>query len=101
MPDIVYSVLPQQAGRNSITAYTGTAGTTAAFIPAGAGAVWVLTTTAAYVKIGVSPTATNADFPMAANVPVIFQLPENNGQLKVSAVQVASGGNLHVAPLQL
>lgn len=87
-------------GKGSVTAYTGTAGTSAA-LPTGANSVWVLCTTAAYVRVGVDPTAVATDFPVAANVGVVLPLVGNRDseQQKVSAVQVAAGGNLHIIPL--
>ena len=92
-PNLFQTVRSPIFGSGSVTSYTGTAGTTAAMKP-GVNAVWVLCTTAAYVKVGVSATATSVDWPVAANVPVIIPI-ETNGSV-VSAVQVASGGNLHV-----
>lgn len=91
-------------GAGSLTAYTGTAGTSPA-LPVGANAVWVLCTTAAYVKVGIDPTAVaEKDFPVAANVGIVLPLekptnPGSDGVFKVSAVQVAAGGNLHIIPL--
>lgn len=92
-PNLFQTVRSPIFGSGSVTSYTGTAGTTSAMKP-GVNAVWVLCTTAAYVKVGVGVTATNVDWPVAANVPVIIPL-EADGSV-VSAVQVASGGNLHV-----
>jgi len=56
----------------------------------------VLCTTAAFVRIGPTPTAVAGDYPMAANVPET--LPVRAGD-QVSAIQVASGGTLYVAEL--
>lgn len=53
----------------------------------------VMITTAGFIKIGPSPTATTADIPMAANVPEFFRFAQGD---KVSAIQSASGGNLFV-----
>lgn len=83
-------------GDGQVVAYTGTAGTIANPLPAGATAVWVFCTTTAYVKVGTSPTATAIDIPVPANWPVMIQIDTNNGDLKVSAVQETIGGNLHV-----
>lgn len=87
-------------GQGTVTAYTGTAGTRAA-LPAGCNSVWVLCTTAAYVRVGVSPTAVTSDFPVAANVGYVLPLraDKSSEEQAVSAVQVAAGGNLHVIPL--
>jgi hypothetical protein len=92
-------VIPQIAGPGQVVAYTGTHGVIANPLPPGAAAVWIFCTSVAHVKIGASPTATTADFPIPANVPVIIPLFQNNGDLKVSAIQSAAGGNLHVCPL--
>lgn len=87
-------------GSGTVTAYTGTAGTRGV-LPAGCSSVWVLCTTAAFVKVGIDPTATTADFPVAANVGYVLPIPANKSsqEYKVSAIQVAAGGNLHVIAL--
>lgn len=56
--------------------------------------VWV--TAAAYVRVGVSPTAVIGDRFLAANVPIIMPCAPGD---KVAAVQVAAGGNLYVTEL--
>ena len=91
-------------GQSQLVAYTGTAGTIANGLPAGTASVAVLCTTAAYVKVGVSPTATTADFSVPANTLVLLpvemeSITGGSGLIKVSAVQVAAGGNLTVMPL--
>jgi hypothetical protein len=53
----------------------------------------VMITTAGFIKIGPSPTATTADIPMAANVPEFFRFSQGD---QVSAIQSASGGTLYV-----
>lgn len=58
--------------------------------------VRALCTTAAFVRIGVSPTAVAGDYPMTANVAETF--PVFPGE-KISAVQVASGGTLYCMEL--
>lgn len=82
-------------GQGQNVAYTGTAGTIANALPNGTGAVVVMCTTAAFVRVGTSPTATTADLPVAANVPVRLEAAAGD---KVSAIQVASGGTLYVSP---
>ena len=74
-------------------AYTGTAGTIATAITGGVTKVRVIVTTAAYIKIGDSPTATTSDVYMAADAPEYFTIRPG---MKVSAVQVTSAGTLHV-----
>lgn len=91
--------IPQSSGPGQVVAYTGTAGTTTA-LPAGTAAVWVFCTSIAHVKISTAGTsATTVDFPIPASVPVIFPLVNYGGPVKVSAIQSAAGGNLHVCPL--
>ena len=58
--------------------------------------VRVIVTTAAFVKVGKTPTATTADVFMAANVQEVFQVQPG---WNVSAIQSAAGGNLHVTEL--
>lgn len=77
-------------------AYTGTAGTTAA-IPPGCQGVAVFCTTAAHVAI--DATATTAYMAIPANTLVYLRAPRNNAPFTVSAIQVASGGNLYVTPV--
>ena len=79
--------------------YTGTAGVTATFQP-GPSDVLVFCTTAAYVKVGVGVTATTASTPLPANTPMIFRVPPNSSGApwRVSAIQIASGGNVYAKP---
>ncbi len=58
--------------------------------------VKVFTTSIAHVAIGASPTATTRDYPLPASYPQIFPVAAGD---KVSAVQSAAGGNLHVVEL--
>jgi hypothetical protein len=80
-------------GTHQSVAYTGTAGTIATAISSGIHKVRVYVTTAAYIKIGKDVTATTSDVPMAADAPEYFTIKQGE---KVSAVQVTSGGTLHV-----
>ncbi len=79
--------------------YTGTAGVTGTF-QAGANAVLVFCTTAAYIKVGVGVTATTASTPIPANTPIIMKVPPNTSGApwRVSAIQIASGGNVYAKP---
>jgi hypothetical protein len=61
-------------GTHQSAAYTGTAGTIATAFSAGLKKARVVVTSAAYIKIGVSPTATTSDVYMAADAPEYFQL---------------------------
>lgn len=80
-------------GTHQSKAFTGTAGTIDNAIGSGTFKVRVVVTSAAYVKVDNSPTATSADVYMAADSPEYFTCTP--GQ-KVSAIQVSSGGTLHV-----
>lgn len=80
-------------GTHQSKAYTGTAGTIDNAISDGIQKVRVVVTSAAYIKIGKSATATTFDVYMAADVPEYFTIKAGE---KVSAVQVSAGGTLHV-----
>lgn len=75
-------------------AYTGTAGVITN--PVKGRIVRVVCTSAAYVKVGDSPTATTSDVYVPADCPEYFRIQP--GQ-KVSAVQVVTGGTLHVTEM--
>jgi len=83
-------------GGHQVVAYTGTAGTSTAI--ASADTVRVVLTTAGFVAIGPSPTATTSDIYMPADHVEYFRINKND---KVSAIQSASGGNLHVTPMSI
>lgn len=74
-------------------AYTGTAGTITNPVAGQTYKVRVLVTTDAYIKIDDTPTATTADVYLPALEPEYFAITPG---MKVSAIQVASGGTLHV-----
>lgn len=80
-------------GVHQSVAYTGTAGTIANVISPFVSRVRVITTTAAYIKVDNSPTATTADVYMAADTPEYFTVTSG---MKVSAIQVSANGTLHV-----
>lgn len=84
---------PFKPGLTQVKAYTGTAGTIDNAISTGITVVRVWLSTAGYIAIGASPTATTSDIPMPANTPEYFIVPPG---AKVSAIQASSGGNLHV-----
>jgi hypothetical protein len=83
-------------GTHQSAAYTGTAGTITNAIGSGSYKVRVVVTSAAYVKVGDSPTATSSDVYMAADAPEYFSCTP--GQ-KVSAIQVSASGTLHVTEI--
>ena len=80
-------------GGTQNVAYTTTAGTVTNAFGAGIHKARIIVTTAAYVKVDVSPTATSSDAYVAAGVPEYITV--NPGE-KVSALQVAAGGTLYV-----
>lgn len=107
----MYQTIRNPCGPSQTVAYTGTAGTIGASLPPSTGAVQVICTTLAFVKIsfGTSGTAaTVTDWPIAPNVPMVLPINKPTGPgtamasdgIWVSAIQSASGGNLHVLPLQ-
>lgn len=83
-------------GTHQSVAYTGTAGTISNAVGSGCRKVRVLCTTAAYIVIGSSPTATTSDVYVPATVPEYFLISPGE---KVSAVQVSAGGTLHVTEI--
>lgn len=87
---------PDYPGRT--VAYTGTAGTTASW-PAGPKGVLVWCSTAAYVEVGDGVTATTASTPIPANREMTFAVPSNGATFVVSAIQVATGGDLYARPM--
>jgi hypothetical protein len=80
-------------GTHQSVAYTGTAGTVANTITAGVQKVRVCATSACYIAIGVSPTATTAGIYMPADTVEYFTVAAGE---KVSAIQSSAGGTLHV-----
>ena len=80
-------------GLSQVVAYTGTQGVIANPVGAGTRMVRVTLSTAGHVAIGVTPVASTSTAYMPANWPEYFTI--NPGE-KVSALQVAAGGNLHV-----
>ena len=83
-------------GTHQSKAYTGTAGTIDNAITTGTQKVRVICTSAAYIKVDNDPTATTADVYIGADSPEYFTITA--GQ-KVSAIQVSSGGTLHVTEI--
>jgi hypothetical protein len=83
-------------GTHQSVAYTGTAGTITTAMSDGVNKVRVVVTTTAYIKIGSSPTATTSDVYLPADAAEYFTIRPGE---KVSAIQVASGGTLHVTEI--
>lgn len=83
-------------GTHQSVAYTGTAGTIATAISSGISKIRVVTTTAAYIKIDGSPTATTSDVYRPADVVEYFTVTPG---MKVSAIQVSANGTLHVTEI--
>lgn len=83
-------------GTHQSVPYTGTAGTITDAVATGTLKVRVVVTTAAFIKIDNNPTATSSDVYLPADSPEYFTIAA--GQ-KVSAIQVSSGGTLHVTEI--
>lgn len=81
-------------GTHQSAAYTGTAGTISNAVNAQTELVRVVVTSHAFVAIGA--TATSASTYVPANTPEYFAIGAGE---KVSAIQVASGGTLHVTEM--
>jgi hypothetical protein len=92
----MYIGAPFKPGISQSVAYTDTAGTITNAISAQVQVVRVWCSTAAYIAIGSAPTATASDIPVPANTPEYFIVPPGS---KVSAIQSADGGNLHVTEM--
>ena len=89
-----YTGTPYRPGTTQVVAYTGTAGTISNAVSTSVIRVWL--STAGYIAIGAAPSATTSDIPMPANTPEYFIVSTGD---KVSAIQSASGGNLHVTAM--
>ncbi len=106
----MYQTIRTPCGPSQTVAYTGTAGTIGSPLAGNPQAVQVIRTTLAFVKIsfGAAGTAATAtDIPVAPNIPMVIPIQrptapgvDTSGMVWVSAIQSASGGNLHVLPLQ-
>ena len=83
-------------GSHQSVAYTGSAGTITNAFGTGTQKVRVVVTSAAFILIAKDPTATSAGVYMPADSPEYFTV--NPGE-KVSAIQVSSGGTLHVTEI--
>lgn len=87
---------PFKPGLTQNVAYTATAGTITNPVSDGVQVLRIWLTTAGFIKIAASPTATTSDIPMPAGVPEYFIVPP--GQ-KVSAIRSASDGTLYVTEM--
>lgn len=76
--------------------YTGTAAAISTAISNNVHVVRVVATTACYIAVGSSPTATTSDMYLPAAIPEYLTI--HPGQ-KISAVQVAAGGDLYVTEM--
>ena len=83
-------------GTHQSIAYTGTAGTIANALTVGSYKVRVVATSACYIAIGTSPTATTAGLYMPADTVEYFTCSPGE---KVSAIQLSAGGTLHVTEI--
>lgn len=81
-------------GSTSSVAYAGSAGSSFEWNPTGGGdtvLLRILTTTAAHIAVGTSPTATSASPILPANTEMILEVPAGS---KVSAAPVSTAGVL-------
>jgi hypothetical protein len=83
-------------GTHQSVAYTGTAGVITNAFGSGVQKVRVVATTACYVAFGAAPTATTSSAYLPADSPEYFTVSPGE---KVSAVQLSSGGTLHVTEI--
>lgn len=83
-------------GTHQSVAYTGTAGTITNAVTDQVTKIRVVVTSAAYVKVGNSPTAATSDPYMPADSVEYFTV---SAGMKVSAIQVSAGGTLHVTEI--
>lgn len=92
-----------QFGKGQNVSYTGTAGTISNALPIDTTAVWVWTTSDAYIRIGQSPTAVTTDFPIPAMTPMVFPVSGFDTQsangAKVSALRITADGTMYVCPI--
>jgi hypothetical protein len=81
-------------------AYTGTAGSTDAWLPGPQG-VLIWSDQACYVEVGVDAVATSASTPIPPFTPIPFAVPINTSGApwRVSAIQVSTGGTVYCKPL--
>lgn len=87
---------PYRPSTNQSKAYTGTAGVIDNATSSQTKVIRVVLTSAGFIAIGASPTATTSDYYMPAGVPEYFLV---NGAVKVSAVQASAGGTLYVTEM--
>ena len=83
-------------------AFTGTAGSTGTW-NAGPQGVVVWADSPCYVVVGEGVTATTSNgTPIPAGVPIPFKVPNKNGGVwRVSAIQIATGGNVYAKPINI
>lgn len=93
-PTLVKGVQALFPSVHQSAAYTATHGviTNAVVSPV----IRVVCTTAAYIKIGVDPTATTSDVYMSAGATEYFRCKSGD---KVSAIRVANDGVVHVTEM--
>jgi len=83
-------------GTHQSVAFTTAAGTITNAIGSGVQKARVVVTTAAYVKVGVAPTATTSDVYVPADAPEYVTV--RTGE-KISAIRVSGDGTLHVTEI--
>ena len=94
-PNLFQTVRTPIIGSGGTFTYTGTAGASSA-LPSGATGAFVWTTSDAYITLGVAATATTANWPVPAYTPVFIPNQDETGQrVRLSAIQIASGGSAY------
>lgn len=83
-------------GGTQTAAFTGTSAAISNAVGSQTRVVRLYATQDCYVAVGASPTATTSDMPLPAGA--IEYIKINPGE-KVAAVQISTGGNLHVTEM--
>jgi hypothetical protein len=89
-------LVAMKAGTTQTAAYTATSAAITNAVGTSTTTVRIVCTTAAYITFGVTPVATSAHVYMPAGIPEYFDIAPGH---KVAAIQVASGGNMHVTEM--
>lgn len=94
-PTLVRGVQALSPVTHQSVAYTGTHGVITNAVKGTI--IRVVVTSDAYIALGSAPTATTSDVYLPANTPEYFRAV--SGTTKVSAIQLATGGTLHVTEM--
>lgn len=96
MAGALYDGGPYRPGATQVAAYTSVAAAVTTAFATQTRIIRVTPTTAAYIAIGASPTATTTGIYMSAGITDYFKV--NPGE-KISAVQDSAGGSLYVTEM--